>query len=190
VPGINRHGDLTSGRNPFGIISLVRRGSKNLSSFFLATFLAASPIFGADHKILFSETFETPLGERWKPVEFGKLTDYRIVTENSNACLKASANSTASAFATKVEIQPAPDRAIHWRWKISSCPTNGSEDKLATFDHTARIFVALIHSLVCRARSITSGRTRRERIRFLIIPTRPDPNSLYLKAAIRKRANG
>jgi hypothetical protein len=30
---------------------------------------------------------------------------------------------------------------IRWRWKISSCPTNGSEDKLATFDHTARIFV-------------------------------------------------
>jgi len=108
---------------------------------FLTAFLTA-PVFGADQKILFTENFEKPLGERWKQVKFGELTDYRIVTENSNACLKASANSTASAFATKVEIQPASDMVIRWRWKISSCPTNGSEDKLATFDHTARIFVA------------------------------------------------
>jgi len=100
------------------------------------------PAFGAGHKILFSESFEQPLGERWKQVKFGEPTDYRIVSEKSNACLEASANSTSSAFSTKAEIQPASEMVIRWRWKISSCATNGSEDKLATFDHTARIFVA------------------------------------------------
>ncbi len=97
---------------------------------------------GSDRKNLFNEDFARPLDDRWKQVEFGSQTDYRIVTENSNACLKASANSTASAFATKVNIQPAHNMTIRWHWKIDSCPTNGSEDKLATFDHTAKIFVA------------------------------------------------
>jgi hypothetical protein len=119
----------------------VLRGLKTFATFLPMAFFVTLA-FGAEFKILFHESFDKPLGERWKQVEFGKLTDYQIVSENSNACLKASANSTASAFATKVEIPPAADMMIRWRWKISSCPTNGSEDKLATFDHTARIFVA------------------------------------------------
>lgn len=109
---------------------------------YLFAVLFLAPVIAAERTILFSEDFEKPLGERWKQVKFGELTDYRIVTENSNACLKATANSTSSAFATKIEVQPAATMTIRWRWKISSCPTNGSEDKLATFDHTARIFVA------------------------------------------------
>jgi len=109
---------------------------------FLFAILMIAPVLAAEHTILFREDFEKSLGDRWKQVKFGELTDYRIVTENSNACLKATANSTASAFATKLEAQPAAGTTIRWRWKISSCPTNGSEDKLATFDHTARIFVA------------------------------------------------
>src|SRR5262249_7010492 len=44
--------------------------------------------------------------------------------------------------ATKLDLRPATNMTIHWRWKISACPTNGSDDKLAMFDHTARIFVA------------------------------------------------
>lgn len=92
--------------------------------------------------ILFKEDFETPLGERWKRVKFGELTDYHIVTENSNACLMASAKATASALATKVNIQPKSEMTVRWRWKISSCPAGGSETALAKFDHTARIFVA------------------------------------------------
>jgi hypothetical protein len=113
-----------------------------LTGLAIATLLWAISAHGADGQVLFHEDFEKPLGERWKQVKFGELTDYRVVTESSNACLKASANATASAFATKVNITPAPATTVRWRWKISSCPTNASDDKLATFDHTARIFVA------------------------------------------------
>jgi hypothetical protein len=109
---------------------------------FTAIILGTGLAGGADTKILFQEDFTRPLEDRWKQVKFGSLTDYRIVTENSNACLKAFANSTASAFATKADIQPTREMTVRWRWKIDSCPTNGSEDRLATFDHTARIFVA------------------------------------------------
>ena len=109
---------------------------------FTTLILSGGSILVADYKILFKEDFTQTLEDRWKQVKFGSLTDYHIVTENSNVCLKAFANSTASAFATKVNIRPAREMKIHWHWKISSCPTNGSEDKLATFDHTARIFIA------------------------------------------------
>lgn len=115
------------------------RLQKRLVGYIFAAILYSAFARGA---VLFNEDFEKPLGDRWKQVKFGELTDYRIVTESSNACLRASANVTASAFATKLDIKPASTMTIHWRWKISSCPANGSEDKLATFDHTARIFVA------------------------------------------------
>ena len=115
--------------------------SKNVVGLVMTIFVIA-PALAAERTILFSEDFSQPLGGRWRQVKFGDLTDYRIVTENSNACLKASAISTSSALAMKLEIQPATGTTIRWRWKISSCPTNASDDKLATFDHTARVFVA------------------------------------------------
>jgi hypothetical protein len=115
------------------------RNRKGLFRWIIAVMLCSSLARGA---VLFSEDFETPLEERWKQVKFGELTDYRIVIENSNACLRAFANTTASALATKVNVRPTPEMTIHWRWKISSCPLGGSETTLAKFDHTARIFVA------------------------------------------------
>jgi hypothetical protein len=120
----------------------VARASNILLGCLAAIFFGIAAARGADDKILFREDFSQPLSDRWKQVKFGSLTDYQIVMEGSNACLKASANMTASALATKITIQPARETTIRWRWKIDSCPTNGSEDKLATFDHTARVFVA------------------------------------------------
>jgi len=102
------------------------RPSKNIAAFLLAV-LAIPAVLAAEHTVLFSEDFEKPLGERWKQVKFGELTDYRIVTESSNSCLKATANSASSAFATKLEVQPTAGMKIRWRWKISLCPTNSSE---------------------------------------------------------------
>jgi len=115
------------------------RFSKKLVAWSISIFFLSAWVHGG---VLFNEDFEKPLGERWKQVKFGEPTDYRIITENSNACLQASANSTSSALATRVDIKPAAQMSIHWRWKISACPAHGSENTLATFDHTARIFVA------------------------------------------------
>lgn len=80
---------------------------------FLLSLLILAPVLGADHTVLFSEDFEKPLGERWKQVTFSEPTDYRVVQENSNACLKASANAPSSAFATKLEVQPVAGTMIH-----------------------------------------------------------------------------
>lgn len=104
--------------------------------------LCCVPAGGAETRTLFSEDFEKPIGDRWHQVKFGDPTDYRVVTVDSNACLQATANGTASAFAVKLDIPPASEMTLRWRWKISGCPTNGTDDRAATFDHTGRIFVA------------------------------------------------
>jgi hypothetical protein len=120
----------------------MRRIRRISAGCFLFILISLAIARAAGPEILFKEDFEKPLGDRWKQVKFGELTDYKVAVENSNSCLKAFANGSASAFATKVDIKPASSMTIRWRWKISSCPTNASDDKLATFDHTARVFVA------------------------------------------------
>ena len=107
------------------------------------------PMFGSFAKetnalprILFQETFDSPTTSRWQQVKFDGLTDYRIVTDNSDSFLVGRANGSASAFATKLEIKPSPAMAFSWRWKIDRCPTNGTDSVARTFDHSGRVFVA------------------------------------------------
>ena len=92
--------------------------------------------------ILFHEDFETPLGARWQQVKFEGLTDYRVVTEHSNQCLRAWSQGTASAFATEVALPPGTNLFFSWRWKIDRLTQDGSDTRAKTFDHTGRIFVA------------------------------------------------
>src|SRR6185369_15956438 len=88
-----------------------------------------------ESKVWFVEDFNQPLGDRWKQIEFHAPTDYRVVIENSNRCLRARAQESCSALGTKVDVQPGLNMVLSWRWKIDSCPTNASDDKLRTFDH-------------------------------------------------------
>ena len=95
-----------------------------------------------DDRILFSEDFKTPIEGRWKEVRFHEPTDYRIVTDRSNACLMAFARGGCSALATKVDIPARDGITCSWRWKIQSCPKDGTDDRIDGFDHAARVLVA------------------------------------------------
>ena len=98
----------------------------------------------ADVQPLFQEDFEKTVADRWKqlPFDFDPPTDYQVVVENSNACLRGYAKGDASAYVTKLNIASSNVTTFSWRWKISGCPTNGSDDKSKTFDHAGRVFVA------------------------------------------------
>jgi hypothetical protein len=139
---------------------------------------------------LFSEDFEKPLGERWKQVKFDDLTDYHVVTEGSNKCLRGFANGAASAFATKLNLKPAPHMTFSWRWKIDTCPKGGSDDKAATFDHTARVLWRSTRSSARHSRSITCGRIRRKLTRCSIIQAGRARNLSWWKQATRTPGNG
>lgn len=96
----------------------------------------------AETNRLFFENFEAPLSNRWQQVKFEALTDYRVIKQETNQVLRAHSQQAASAFATQLELKPRPNLFFSWRWQIDRCPTNGSDTKTKTFDHTGRIFVA------------------------------------------------
>lgn len=98
----------------------------------------------SDSRPLFGEDFSKTITERWKPLpfDFDPPTDYRVIIENSNACLRGFARGDASALAVKLDLASSNATTFSWRWKISGCPTNGSDDKTKTFDHAGRVFVA------------------------------------------------
>lgn len=104
--------------------------------------LFCSSVAHAEDKILFQENFQQPLADRWKQIVFHDPTDYRIVKDDARPCLMAFAQGGCSALATKVELAPQAGLTCSWAWKIDHCPKDGSDCKLAGFDHAARVFIA------------------------------------------------
>jgi hypothetical protein len=97
---------------------------------------------GGTNTLLFVERFEQSLAGRWESLRFGRTTDYTIVREGSNNCLKAVADRTCSALMTKVDLQPPIRLIARWQWKIDHVPTNATDRIARSFDHTARIIIA------------------------------------------------
>jgi hypothetical protein len=93
-------------------------------------------------EVQFEENFNNGVGSIWKKVEFEGETKHSIEKEGTNLVLKASASSSASGLAVKLNPVAPKGAKLSWRWKIDRVPPGGSEDKKSTFDHTARIFIA------------------------------------------------
>ena len=91
---------------------------------------------------VFREDFETGLKAGWRKAHFTGETEYRIVREGTNSFLQATARSAASGLALELPTTPAKNLLLSWKWKIDRVPPGGSENKIETFDHTARLFVA------------------------------------------------
>jgi Protein of unknown function (DUF3047) len=90
---------------------------------------------------VFREDFSRPLSAEWKPFKFSTPTDYHTGLDGTNPCLIAHSPGTASGIAHAVKVKPPGRLILTWRWKIDRCPPGGTETNLATFDHTARVFV-------------------------------------------------
>jgi hypothetical protein len=90
----------------------------------------------------FEENFEKGLRPIWKKVEFEGETKHTIEKEGTNSVLKASAKSSATGLAVKLDGVEPKNAAISWRWKIDKIPPGASDNEKKTFDHTGRLFVA------------------------------------------------
>ena len=117
-----------------------------------AVFLSGACTAGAEG-ILFVDDFEKGLHSRWKKLEFTGETRHTIQREGTNAFVEATAASSASGLAIKLEALPPEGTIVRWRWKIDRIPEGGTETVLKTFDHTARLFVAF-HTLIGPPKSI------------------------------------
>jgi hypothetical protein len=92
--------------------------------------------------VLFTETFDQGLTKRWAPREFEGTTTYQVVTEGENKVLRAVANQAASGLGAELSLKPGGKMTLSWRWKIDQIPPGGTDQKIESFDHTARLFVA------------------------------------------------
>jgi hypothetical protein len=120
----------------------LRVGDRNMMLVkFFCVLLIALPLNGAQ-QVLFQETFDQDLSERWRPVKFKGTTDYRIIPGAEGAYLQASARGTASGLGAELKINPEGKMILSWRWKIDQIPPGGTDTQIKTFDHTARLFVA------------------------------------------------
>jgi hypothetical protein len=108
--------------------------------FFLAGSLLTA--FTAGGQVLFAEHFENGIGNQWQKLEFTGETQHVIRRDGTNSFLEATAASTASGLAVKLDSL-APGRVrLRWRWKIDHVPAGGSDSRIKQFDHSARLFVA------------------------------------------------
>ena len=121
-----------------GNLSWMTRAAILLVALASLTALAAEPGVGS----AFREDFERGLRPDWKPVEFEGKTEYTVVKEGTNSVLKGVARSAATGLGVKFDALNPKQATLSWRWKIDKIPERGSDDKKATFDHTARLFVA------------------------------------------------
>ncbi len=104
-----------------------------------ATFSAAA----ASNRVWFAENFQPGGSNRWENVAFFKPpTDYQMVRDGTNFCVRGVSEQASSAFAVKLDIAPSPKLKLRWRWKILGVAARGSERDLKRFDHAARVFVA------------------------------------------------
>lgn len=99
-------------------------------------------IFSVRADVLFVENFDQGLTSRWAPREFEGFTTYQVVADGENKVLRAVANQAASGLGAELSLKPGGKMTFSWRWKIDQIPPGATDQKIDTFDHTARLFIA------------------------------------------------
>ena len=108
--------------------------------------LMGAPVQAAEtNTVLFASHFERGLDGRWLPEKFImglKPTDYTVVPDGSNSCLRASATNSNSALMVKLNLKPPAHLFVRWRWKIDRTPPGASDRVVHDYDHAARLIIA------------------------------------------------
>jgi hypothetical protein len=95
--------------------------------------------------VLFASHFERGLAGRWVQEKFIfglALTDYSVVPDGTNYCLRASATNSNSALMVKLNFKPPAHLFVSWRWKIDHTPPGASDRTVHDYDHAARLIIA------------------------------------------------
>jgi hypothetical protein len=100
---------------------------------------------GPTNSVLFADHFERGLAGRWVQEKFifGLTpTDYSVIADGTNKCLRASATNSNSALMVKLNFKPPAHLLVHWRWKIDHTPPKASDRVVHDYDHAARVIIA------------------------------------------------
>ena len=95
--------------------------------------------------VLFASHFERGLTGRWVQEKFIfglKPTDYSVIPDGTNHCLRAAATNSNSALMVKLNLKPPAHLLLRWRWKIDHTPPGASDRVVHDYDHAARVIIA------------------------------------------------
>jgi len=80
--------------------------------------------------------------EGWEERSFVGNTDYRVVTTNGGAAVRAEADGTASALYRRTEIDLGETPYLRWRWRVEGTYGDGIDETAKSGDdYPARIYV-------------------------------------------------
>lgn len=77
----------------------------------------------------------------WESKSFKGTTEYRIVSDQGRAVVKAVSRAAASGLVKKIHFDPSKYRFLRWSWKIAGTIKGGDEKSKAGDDYAARVYV-------------------------------------------------
>jgi len=104
--------------------------------------LVWAPAFTETKTVLFREDFNT-LGN-WEPFFFSTIENhstYEIVTDSTNAFLKAHSNASASALIYKKTFNVYDYPMVSWRWKVDNVYQGGNAKTKKGDDYPLRVYI-------------------------------------------------
>lgn len=114
---------------------------QNATAWLLCLFVlicACLPVC-ADDVLL--DDYKEGLSPRWIEKSFKGKTDYQVMQEDDQWCIKATSRSAASALYYKIRYDLKDYPVLQWRWKVDHVLAKGSALHKDGDDYAARVYV-------------------------------------------------
>lgn len=91
--------------------------------------------------VYWQEPFNTLEPDRWKEMPVNGHSEYRVVTLDGRACLKAVSDSGASILLSPIQFDPEEFEWLSWEWRVEQFTTGEALDTKDGSDAAARVYV-------------------------------------------------
>lgn len=87
------------------------------------------------------DDYKGGLSSKWEEKSFKGKTQYQVIREDDQWCIKATSRSAASALYYKINYDLKEYPILKWRWKVDHVLSKGDESKKEGDDYAARVYV-------------------------------------------------
>jgi hypothetical protein len=77
----------------------------------------------------------------WTLGHYKKATEYRLVTDDGQTVVQASADASASGLSQEVRVKPREFPFLRWRWKVPALIVGADNSRRSTEDSPVRLIV-------------------------------------------------
>jgi hypothetical protein len=100
------------------------------------------------------DDYEQGIRKNWKEKSFKGATDYEVVQEDGQRCIRATSDASASALYYEIDFDSRDYPFLAWRWKVNNIVAKGDELKKEGDDYAARVYVVFPSALFWRTKAI------------------------------------